>query len=281
MRTYTNTLLFESALDSISPSNTLLYNVASRLLSPYVKVVEANCGTVLGGLVPLEENSVGEVELSNGLRLNSSRISTLSLTGASYVAIRSLPSCISKGGVCLACLSASRPRLSGVVVGNTTKISPELPVSIVKIKISAGTTTATLPYSTSEYDSVYIFNGSSLLATSEYSISGTTLTLTVAPGIDTFYMVRFIVISNVAYFYWLSNTYSGSLLGIKNLINLQLPVKPSIVRASINTTDIDVLATLLRNSEVKDEDFVSYIPNIKDSLEKAIFVITLNSIFLN
>jgi len=280
MRNYTNTLLFESALDAISPSNVQLYNVAFRLFNPVVKAIENDCGTLLGTPIPVDFKAEGFIELDTGLPITKSNIISLALSNSRFVSVRSAYSCISKGGVCKTCLAASKPRVS-ITVGSTYQVNPELIISTNPSVLLSGQTTVTLPYNTTQYDTLYIYDNGALVSQSSYTVSGSTLTFSSAPVSDRPLLLKFSIYSNVGFYYWLAGTYSGSLLGIKSLAELPLPLKPSLLLSNINNYDIDSIIKLLKDTEIADQDFVSYIPSIKDPLEKAIFVVTLGSIFLN
>jgi len=281
MRNFTNTLLFESALDSVPSSNQPLYSILDRLLNPLVKVVEDDCGTELGVLAALADRTEGAIELATDLPVTKAALIAASNSGQSSISIRTLNSCISKGGVCTKCLLASRPRLTGVTTGSLFKLTPELTISTESLSFVTGSTTATLSHTASEYDSVYVFDDGALLPTNTYTISGSTFTLSSAATSDKTLLFKYQINSNIAYFYWLTHTYSSSLLGVKSLFNLPLPVKPSLLRNAVVQEDIDILYRSLLSSDAGSEDFVTYIPSIKDPLEKAIYVILMCSIFLN
>lgn len=108
-RNYVNTLMLESAMDSINTSDPLLWSVADRITSPVVTLVEEDCGTLLGEEAPLSYDSEGLTELSTGSPLSRSRINFLRGLGNLSVSVRSLRSCISHGGLCRTCYQASRP----------------------------------------------------------------------------------------------------------------------------------------------------------------------------
>jgi hypothetical protein len=282
MRNYTNTLLFESALDSITTSNNILYNTAYAFFNPKVKIVEDDCETLLGTSIPLNPKARGYIELETGSPLNTSRVNTLSTAGNTSVRVRSSYSCISAGGICRECLLGSRPRLSGFSVGDYVELPPELLVDYVEGTVVSGDTSCAIPYTSAQYDTVYVYNNGVLLSESSYYISGNSFVSYTAVLSDTTFAFKFFVKSNVAHYYWLAKTYSGSLLGIKDLVELPLPLKPSLLSTFVNETDIEALRRqLIGNPDVSQEDFVEYIPSIKDSLEKGIFVLILGSIFLN
>lgn len=281
MRNYTNTLLFESALDSIPSTGGLVYSTAFNLFNPRVSVVEEDCDTTLGVPVALDAKWIGSTELETGLRISSSRLITLASSGATQVDIRTLYSCVSKGGVCQACLAAGRPRLAGSSIGSVVQIRPELLVDSADLTLPAGSTSLTLPHSPAEYDVLYVYLDGMLLAPSAYTLVGNAITFPTPSGVSQVFGFKFYVISNAAYYNWLANTYSGSLLGIKSLLDLPLPVKASLMRTCVNEIDIESIRELLIQSDFAEEDFVQYVPSIKDPLEKAIFVLTLGSIFLS
>lgn len=280
MRNFTNSILFESALDTIGSSNPKLANIAGRLLQPTVKVVETDCETELGSLAVLAERTEGMIELDTDLPVNRSALISASNSGKSSIPVRTLHSCVSKNGVCLKCLVASRPRLTSVSVGDFVRISPELTVDTESISIKAGSSSANLSHSASEYDILYVFDDGALVPVSSYSISGNVLTLTSPSVSDKTYLIKYEVSSSIAYFYWLARTYSSSLLGVKPMLNLPLPIKTSLLRSLVVESDIEDLYNDLLTTDVSGESFITYIPSIKDPLEKAIYVILLSAVFL-
>ena len=279
MRNYTNTLLFEGALDSIANTNNPLYNTSVNIFSPIVKIVSDDCRTSLGVTLPLESNLQGEVELATDTRLNLTRLIALSNAGNTSVTVRTLYTCISKYGVCQKCYMASRPAASMPTLGSSVRIFPEYYVDYYSITIPAGTTVLTLPHDISEYNNLYVFLDGSLFTA--YSLSGNTMTLNSAFGSETSLLMKFSVITNTPYFYWLCRTYSGSLLGLKPLINIPFPIKQSLLASNIQKSDIKNLLDLLKNSNVSTQDFVVYASQIPELFEQAIYVILLCSIFLN
>jgi hypothetical protein len=281
MRNYTNTLLFESALDSVQPSNSLVYNAIYTLFNPRVKVVEDDCGTVLGVEADLHQDLIGSTEVDTGSVITFSRLVTLSSLGIYKVRTRSLSSCIANGGVCKTCLLSSRPRLTSVIVDSTVQITPELLISSNSQDLDIGATVISLPYATNQYDKVYVYKSGTLVAESAYSISGSTLTFNTAITNADSYLLKFYVVSNVCYYYWLSKTYSGSLLGIKPLVEIALPIKVSLLRSLVNVSDISDIENALLSSDFAGEDFVQYAKDVSDPLEKAVLVLILGSIFLS
>lgn len=108
-RNYVNTLLLESAMDSINTSDPLLWSVADTAMAPVVKITEEDCGTLLGESTLADYDAEGLTELATGVPLTRSRINSLRSLGQSFVDVRSLRSCIAQDGVCRVCYAASRP----------------------------------------------------------------------------------------------------------------------------------------------------------------------------
>ena len=156
-RSFTNTLLFESALDSITSSNPVLFNISENIFRPTLKIVEENCETLLGKESPISFRVEGEVELSTGLNITPARLSTLISAGNKTVNIRTLDTCISLGGVCRQCLEASYPRATIPAVGFRFKLLPEIVLDASQLIIYNGGSTLDLPYSSDVYDNIYVY----------------------------------------------------------------------------------------------------------------------------
>lgn len=110
-RTFTNTIIFEQALDAIPPASQDLYNWANEIYNPNVKIVESDCQTSLGEPINLSTKLLGKREVGNEQRIGLQRLVDLSNQGEKVVNTRSLHTCISTGGVCRTCLLESRPWL--------------------------------------------------------------------------------------------------------------------------------------------------------------------------
>lgn len=280
-RDFSNTLLFESALDSIQITNPILFSVSQALFNPRVEVVEEDCETLLGYELPASFRSEGYLEVDTGLRVNQTRLSTLITSGIPVVQIRTSHTCTAPGGICRVCASSSFPRTTIPAVGSMFKILPEVVLDTSQIVVALGQTNIDLAYDESLYDIVYVFENGNLIAESEYTISGKVLTLTTPSLSDTIIIVRYIVNSNSQFYHWICGTYSGSLLGVKQLQKTLLPIRKQILEARIPTEDLSTLTTDLKNSAVGEEDSVQYIESIRDPVEKAIYIVLLSSIFLN
>lgn len=280
-RDFSNTLLFEAALDSIQTTNPILFSVSQALFNPSVDIIEEDCGTLLGNEVPSTFRSVGYTEVSTGLQVGPTRLSTLLSSGIPTGQVRTSYTCISPGGVCRVCAASSFPRAVIPPVGNRFKISPEVILDINQVTVVTNQLFVPLAYDASMYDTLYVFESGELVSELEYYISGKTLVLTNPAPADTVLTLRYLVFSNSQFYHWLCGTYSGSLLGVRQLQKTLLPIKKQILQSKIPTEDLESLIRDLKESSIGAEDSVQYIDSIKDPVEKAIFTILLASIFLN
>jgi hypothetical protein len=76
-RSFANTLLYEGTLDTITSVNPILHNVANTLFTPTVRIVEEDCGTLLGQNMPASYRSEGYIETETGLAITPTRRTTL------------------------------------------------------------------------------------------------------------------------------------------------------------------------------------------------------------
>lgn len=280
-RSYNNTLLFETALDSITVNNTVLNHVATSLFEPSLLVVEEECGTLLGLELPISFRVQGCVELSTGLKITPARLTDLISSGEETVNVRSVSTCISPGGVCRACLAATEQNKTIPAVGYTYKYSPRVQLDSTEAILFNGNTTLTLPYSQNQFDEIYVYINGALVNSSQYTVSENIITFLNPAVTDTIIVFKYFVYSRQEYFQWLAKTFAGSLLGIRPIFSRLLPVKKDTLINHIIEPDLEFLIKQLKTSTIGGEDAVVYIDSIRDPLEKAIFTCLLSSIFNN
>lgn len=282
-RSFSNTLLYESTLDTITSSNPILHNVVNTLLLPTVRIVEEDCGTLLGKEMQASFSADGLIEVSTGLPITPSRRNTLVSGGTYSVNIRSISTCVSSGGICRTCLASSRPRLTVPAINSLYRIQPEIVLDSISVTTysSGSDILVDIPYDSSLFDTIYIFHDGLLVDESEYTVSGTQIIFPSSIGTGITLVIKFLVNSNIEYYNWLCNTFAGSLLGIKQIYDNLLPVKRSILLNCIPKDDIESLHTQLKNLDIGEDDIIMYLDNVKDPLEKAIYICVLGSILLN
>lgn len=264
---------------SSNPNNELIY-ASAHLFNLRVPVVEEDCGTLLGDTLSVNTRLEGKIELETGLPFTRERIVSLITAGTSSVSVRTLNSCISRGGVCQHCFTASRPAVETPEVGSFVTVSPEVVMDIASYPLLAGATSIPVEYDALEYDFIYVYENGTFLPTSHYGSLGKSILINNPPSTDTVWTVKFISVSNLLFYHWLTHTYSGSLLGTKPLFMLPLPLRENLYREFLNEEEIQQIINQLNKSAIASEDTVQYIPKIRDPLERAVFSILLGSLVL-
>ena len=142
-----------------------------------------------------------------------------------------------------------------------------------------------------------------LIDDSEYSISGKTLILNTPALVNTVFVIRYVVRTLAQYYHWLCHTYSGSVIGAKQMMNIGgvgrtsgaisavggdtgtggplLPVPKGILTSYIPQEDIKDLIRNLKALPIREDDLITYIGNIKDPIEQAVYVTLLGAVLLN
>jgi hypothetical protein len=279
-RNFTNTLLFDSALDAIPSSQSLLWNTLNQIVHPTIEVGEDACNTLLGETIAVDYDAQGRIELSTGLPINKARIIALLGQGIYSVSVRSTATCISQGGVCRACIASSYPEAVLPAIGSYFQLKSRLEVDVFAYSLPASSVIVSLPHSTGVYDTLVVFQNGLVVPSSTYSISESTLTFGSPSASIRDLTFKFYVNSAVTFYYWLAETYAGSLLGIKPIGRGLLVIRKELLLEVIPEADIDALVDLLSKSEIVPEDSRNYLVGIMDPLEKAIFALVLSAIFL-
>jgi len=279
MRSYSGLLVFESVFDTIDPANQVLVNLADQMFSPLVPVKEANCFTNLGQTYDLTYESEGYVELATGLMLSNARINYLLGQGIYKIQVRSLSTCITEGGVCQKCYSATNPHLTLPVIGSTVKIPAKFVAGSEVVGLTVATNLAPLSVSPDVYDYALVFSSGALLPQSAYSISNGMITLTTPPVSTTTLNVRYVVYSRTPFMYCLAKTYAGSMMGMKPLPSPMLPLKPRLLADLVPDPALTDVVNLVKSNSNIPEDSVRYLDNIPDRLEKALYALALGSVY--
>lgn len=287
MRSYTSTLLFEQALDLVSPSDPV-YPSLNSIFEPWVHVVEADCETLLGEKAAISLDLLGRTELSSGLAITRDRLNAAATAGQSSLYLRSMSTCTSPGGVCQACYHASRPELATPAIGVQVQIMPEFTLQNEQRVLATGETGFDLTYSADQYDKVYIYVNSTFKdEDTDYTITGNTVTLTAGvpaePGSDGLYgtvVIRYQVITRTPFVYWLANQYSGSLMGMAALPSRLLPIRKSLHTSVLPLYEVESLVRRAIASELTPAAVKGFLPGMPDVFEQAVFASLLNAVFL-
>lgn len=280
MRTYSGFLLFENLLDFIPTTNSSLYGFGKFVLSPRVPIVQEDCGTTVGTIIDLNYDHEGELELATDLTLTKARIDTLLAAGTYSIVVRSTHSCTSIGGVCQKCYAGTYIDQSIPPVGSTVEITP-----LYNYQTDVLRGTGTLSYfplteSPESYiKALVIKNG--LIVTSGVVISGNSLTVTPALPLNSNLVVKYYKITTQPFMGFLSKTYSGSLLGIKELPTEALPLRTSLFQSIIDTSKLTLMEGELKTFPLIPDSYKSYSPKISNKLERALYILSLYALFSN
>jgi hypothetical protein len=280
-RSYSNLIVIESIFDSLTDTNADVLSLASSVFEPMVPVVEEDCGTTLGQIVDVNYELEGKIELATGLPFSHDRIIQLLTQGIYRTSVRDMSTCISEDGICQKCYHASRQKMAVPAVGTSVQILPEYVTFTEAITVHSGVTEVALSQSPDLYDNAYVYRQGHLLTNAEGTISGTTLTLSNPIVSDGYIVVRYTTIIRAPFLFWLAGTYSGSMLGIKELPAPNLPLRKRLLTSLVPQSMLESLATHAGDLNGVPPESVEFLPSVQDPLEKALFVMVLYAVYLN
>lgn len=280
MRTYSNFLLFEDILSNLPEGSSLITSAAESIINPSVRVVEEDCGTLLGSVVDLDFEKEGLIEVATGMPLSRTRIYQLLESGIYKVAIRSLHSCNSKEGVCRKCLQGQYLDKVPAPVGSQIKIHSLLNYQSDLVMGNGHSPFFTLTESDLDYDKANVIKDGAVI-TSGFSIIGNRIYFDSVPTNLDVYVVRFYKETSDPLLGYIAKTYSGDLLGLKPLPTLSTLLKESMYQDIIPESLINMLQIELSPYKTIPSTFMEYIDKIHDKLEKALFIMYVYAIFSN
>lgn len=279
-RSYAGLLLLEDLFDYVPTNNPDIVNLANTVFSPNLQVVTNDCGTTLGLLSTVNYSAEGLIELATGDPLSRDRINQLLYNGIYTVATRSTSTCIASNGVCAKCYAASFPRANIPSLLDRVTVYPEYTVRTDALSGVAGQSVFQLTLDSSQYAFNYVYyQGTLYTQGTDYTISGTTLTLTSPLAQDGGITVRYTSYNRAPFLIYLAEQYSGSMLGMKPLPRELLPIRSLLLTSLINSAILDVvLENTSENSNIPTE-LSNYATSIKDFLEQALYLLALQSLF--
>lgn len=281
MRSYSGLLVLEDIFDYIPTTNPDIVNFATGVFNPNVPVVMVDCGTTLGNIQSVNYQLEGKVELSTDLIISKNRIDQLLFDGIYSVATRTLDTCIAPGGICQKCYAASRQFLSLPVIGSRITIYPEYEITTDVLSGSTDQLTYTLNLNSTQYSNVYIYIQGVGQNPNTYSISGSSLTLKNPLTSNQNIVVRYTSFNRAPFLVWLAGTYSGSMLGMQPLPAPSLPLRSLLLTSLIPQNRLELLVEYTNNLSQIPENLRTYSAQIKHPLEKALYLLAINSIFAN
>lgn len=283
MGSYSGFLLLEDLFDNLPDISKALYNEAQQLFSPTVTVVEENCNTNLGDRITLDFSQVGQWDLALDRRLTRADIEFFLGQGTYTRFVRNPPHCISPGGICKKCYTAVNVGEAVPVVGSTVKLRTYLVVATQSSTVNEGDRSVILNTDGSDISRVSVYFNDSY--TKNYTIeelSTGDLRLTyngTVTGSDSLF-IRMFKDTSSPYMSYLSATYSGNLLGASYLETGALPARASLIKERITDSRLASLETALQEfAEYIPSTYMNYIANIKDPLERELYILALYGVF--
>lgn len=279
MRSYSGLLVLEDIYDYIPTANPDIVNFATSMFSPNVLITKADCGTTLGNIQAVNYEIEGAVELSTGAIISKARIDQLLFQGIYTVATRTLDTCVAPGGVCQECYAAVRQRLAVPAVGTRVTIDPIYEITTTTLSGTPDQTVYQLDLSPDQYTSTDVYIQGVLQPDSSYKIVNKAFTLLTPLTSDENITIHYIALNRAPFLVWLAATYSGSMLGMKPLPSPMLPVRSQLLTALVPQNRLELLMSYTNELSIIPQNFRDYMSQIKQPLERALYMLAINSIF--
>lgn len=262
MKSYANFLLLENLLYNISSTVPSIKALAESIFNPRIAVVEEDCEPNIATRMSINAvlttpwaTPIGTTRYMYeylldvyGDFLDPVELSALLAAGEeTEVMVRHSGSCNSTGGICRVCLYAN------MIASTANVVDP-----------STGTVL------TRYYDDPPEFETEvQVPAVGQYGYLAGSL-----GKVKPFFQP-----SQRAYFAWVANTYTGSLLGVNAYDNFPLPVKNSTARDLINDNLLSSAAGELSRISNVPSNYIDYVDKLEDKLEKAMSIIVLYCVY--
>jgi hypothetical protein len=305
MRTYAGLLLFEDIFDFVPTGEPEITNLANGIFSPNVLIVDADCHTSLGTFETVNFELEGLVETSTGLIISEDRIVQLLSQGIYGVYTRNVNSCISKGGVCAKCYNATHQDQPYPDVLDRVTIPPQYTASVDNLSGVFPDIPFPLTTDPSTYTSVLVYiDGIPLIPGVDFDIANNAITLhspvtggywngivtylrdvpynyDFVPGQSYSITIRYMVNDTSPFLVWLSNTYSGSVLGIKPLMSEPLPLSSLFLTSLLTENRLQLVNNFIKTIPSIPTEYTDYIDQIPDALEAGLYMLVLYCIYSN
>lgn len=273
LREYSNFLVFEGVLESIGKESPVMAQLLNRVIYPQLPVVEADCNTFVGNVIPLTPNLVGEIEVETGTNFTTTRINHLYSQGVYTTRIRSVGTCTSIGGICAKCYSATFPELPVPAVGTLITVPPRY-ILTYDIVIGNGIVNQfTLNFAPEPGDTTLVFTNGPLAPPNTYDITNGVLTTLQPIIINGIVAVKNYGLNTSGLLGFFARSYSGAIFGIHELPTYPLPLRQGLYETVILPANLlEQAFAELKNFPVTSTT-LDYYGTINSSLEKALFIL--------
>jgi hypothetical protein len=161
------------------------------------------------------------------------------------------------------------------------KILPEYVTYTETLSTRSGDTILPITQPKSLYDRIYVYYTGILLNPSAYTTTDTTIVLSTGLPADGNVVVRYTSYIRAPYLFWLATTYSGSILGIKELPALGLVLRKRLLTSLLPLSVIESVSAKVVDLKGVPSEVKNYLSDVDDPLEKALLALAINSIYLN
>lgn len=284
-RTYSSFLLFEDVLDNMPDTSPVMTQAVQMLLSPMVKMIEEDCGTLLGEQVPSSLELEGLIEVSTGDPLTVARIDSLLSQGVYRFGIRNLHSCMSykKGGICRKCYSSS---FLGEVVPETGTNFSAAAMMIYQTDTligDGGRTRFQLTETSDDYYQIKVVSQGLVVDFSLYTLGYDYIEFNTAPAGDSTGVrtIHFLKQNTEPFQGYISKTYSGALLGMQPLPTLKPLLRESLYENVFSESFVGLLSNELAKMRLIPTTYIDYIEQVHSRLEKVLLILYLFALYSN
>lgn len=182
---------------------------------------------------------------------------------------------------------------SGPEVDDYLPLDPAFVVKREVVGVKEGDETFSIELYEGQFDKINIYIEGYYWPEDSWSLSGNQITLQYPVSIkqgplsasytrtEVYVVIEYVVYTRTPFYYWLTNTYSGALIGTSGLPITHLTLRKELHRQLLPTGVVDELTDIVVNSETTPGPIARYLKNVRDPLEKAVLATTVASIYLN
>jgi hypothetical protein len=285
-RTYANFLLFEDVLDNIPNSSPIMTQAVDMLVNPQTRIVNEDCGTLLGSVLDTSLELEGLTEVATGDPLTYSRIVTLLGQGKYKTRVRSLNTCLShtNGGICRKCYEATFLGSTAPEVDKLVTMASSLIYQSDVLLGDGFDTEFTLSQTEDDWYDVIVVNQGAVVDPSTYTLGFDTITFNDPPSsniVAGLHVVHFFKQNTEPFLGYISKTYSGALLGMQALPTLKPLLRESIYESLFSDSFVSMLMDETAKFKAIPSTYMAYLDKVHGKMEKVLLAIYLFAIYGN
>lgn len=264
MKSYANFILMENLLYNVPRTVPAIATISDILINPRVKIVQRSCDTSLGTQLDAIFLNTPQPPDTNG-HILTPRNYSLKIEGV--LGPTQVPSFFTQAELSVAIANGNRLQrsyhpFSCTAKGGICQICAYSAYVYSTAKLTAGGTTYEYFEAPAPFSVAAPAVGSSIQLNAGYGrVKG------------------FLSPSQKALFSYLANTYSGSLLGVRNFSNFPLPVNTTLYELLLNKNLLAQAENELAKNSSIPKDVIAYIENIQETVEKALMIVVTYTMY--